>query len=108
MQLYSEDKRDYTRIVDAMGLFFQIRDDYANLMSKEYTDTKSFCDDITEGKFSYPVIHTIKTFPDDNRLLDILKMRTLDVELKKEAISILDKNGSFKFTVKILNELKAT
>eukprot|EP00049_Salpingoeca_infusionum_P010409 m.178225 g.178225 ORF g.178225 m.178225 type:complete len:160 (+) comp14639_c0_seq16:722-1201(+) len=35
MQTFSEDKRDYGPLLEVFGLYFQIRDDYANLQSKE-------------------------------------------------------------------------
>lgn len=83
--------RDYTQLLEVFGLYFQIRDDYANLQSKEvmeneislkhntyfllscnkrdlmptltqYEDNKSFCEDITEGKFSFPIIHSIRSY----------------------------------------------
>ena len=39
MQIFSEDKSNkYNPLIDSIGLFFQIRDDYANLVSKEYAD----------------------------------------------------------------------
>jgi geranylgeranyl diphosphate synthase type 3 len=60
MKIYSKDNRDFNQLIDCIGQFFQIRDDLANLCSKEYADSKSYCEDLTEGKFSYPVIHTIK------------------------------------------------
>ena len=44
-----------------LGLYFQIRDDYCNLSLKEYSENKSFCEDLTEGKFSFPIIHAIQT-----------------------------------------------
>ena len=70
MQLFSQDKSNkYDGLIDAIGLFFQIRDDYANLCSKEYADSKSFCEDLTEGKFSFPIIHNMKNNPNDDRLL---------------------------------------
>lgn len=69
MQVYSDDKRNYEPLVDAIGLFFQIRDDLANLCSKEYADSKSYCEDLTEGKFSYPVIHSLRKNPNDNELI---------------------------------------
>ncbi len=39
-------------------------------------DNKGFCEDITEGKFSFPIIHAIRAGPHDHRLLSILKQRT--------------------------------
>lgn len=109
MLLFSSDKRDFKGVCDAMGLFFQIRDDFANLCSQDYSDAKSFCDDLTEGKFSYPVIHSMRMKnPNTGRLFEILKMRTMDVELKKEAIEVLKANGSFEYTVATLKQLKST
>jgi geranylgeranyl diphosphate synthase type 3 len=35
LQLFSEDQRDLHKLVSLLGLFFQIRDDYANLMLAE-------------------------------------------------------------------------
>ena len=108
MQIYSEDKQNYTKLIEAIGLFFQIRDDLANLCSKEYADSKSFCEDLTEGKFSYPVIHSVRHGSKDSTqtLIDILKQRTTDVDLKKQAIQIMEANGSFVFTIGALNEIK--
>eukprot|EP01091_Cochliopodium_minus_P010353 TRINITY_DN2716_c0_g1_i3.p1 TRINITY_DN2716_c0_g1~~TRINITY_DN2716_c0_g1_i3.p1 ORF type:complete len:246 (-),score=64.98 TRINITY_DN2716_c0_g1_i3:366-1103(-) len=69
MQAFSENKTDYVPLVNKMGLLFQIQDDYMNLQSDEYAENKSFCEDITEGKFSFPIIHGIRTNPTDNRLI---------------------------------------
>jgi geranylgeranyl diphosphate synthase type 3 len=60
MKIYSNDERDFDELIDAIGQFFQIRDDLANLCSQEYACSKSYCEDLTEGKFSYPIIHAIK------------------------------------------------
>lgn len=35
MQLFSEDKKSYQSLYEKLGLLFQIRDDFANLISKE-------------------------------------------------------------------------
>lgn len=71
------------------GLYFQIRDDYENLVSVDYAKNKTFCEDLTEGKFSYPIIHAIRTDPADGRILSILRQRTQDEDLKKYAVSVL-------------------
>jgi geranylgeranyl diphosphate synthase type 3 len=36
------------------------RDDYANLTSEDYAANKSFAEDLTEGKFSFPILHAIR------------------------------------------------
>lgn len=72
MQLFSDNKDDYTKLAATLGLYFQIRDDYMNLVSKDYMKHKSHCEDLTEGKFSFPIIHAIKTYPNDNQVMRIL------------------------------------
>lgn len=71
MQLFS-DYRRFKALLDELGLFFQIRDDYANLHSKEYREDKSFCENITEGKFSFPAIHAIWLKPVSTQVQNIL------------------------------------
>ena len=39
---------------------------------QQYSDSKSYCEDLTEGKFSFPVIHAINTKPDDQQVISIL------------------------------------
>lgn len=50
----------FMNLVNSMSLYFQIRDDYVNLASEEYMKKKDFCEDLTEGKFSFPIIHCIR------------------------------------------------
>lgn len=84
MLLFSDNKDDFTKLAALLGktqaitqsktfcehikqllffkgLYFQIRDDYCNLTSKEYSDQKTYCEDLTEGKFSFPIIHAIQS-----------------------------------------------
>lgn len=46
-------------LINLIGLQYQIRDDYMNLRSGDYTHNKGYCDDLSEGKFSFPLIHAI-------------------------------------------------
>jgi geranylgeranyl pyrophosphate synthase len=39
-----------------LGRWYQIRDDYMNLKGTQYTQEKGFCEDLDEGKFSYPIV----------------------------------------------------
>jgi geranylgeranyl diphosphate synthase type 3 len=90
---------DFRPLVNNLGLYFQIRDDLVNLSDEEYFKSKSFCEDLTEGKFSLPIIHCIKNSkPNDTRLLSILKKRTDDIDVKKYAQTIMIKAGSLKYT----------
>lgn len=92
MLLFSDNEKDFTRLTALLGesrgdlssknlnhqysylfilsgLYFQIRDDYCNLSLKEYSENKSFCEDLTEGKFSFPIIHAIQIQKDDKQVL---------------------------------------
>lgn len=89
---------DYTTIVDNLAMYFQIRDDYINLADEEYMKSKSFCEDLTEGKFSYPIIHHIRTNPNDTRLISILKQRTEDIDVKRYAQGLMKDSGSMAYT----------
>lgn len=59
----------YSAVLHYAGLYFQIRDDYCNLSLKEYSENKSFCEDLTEGKFSFPIIHAIQSQDTDKQVL---------------------------------------
>ncbi|TMW46775.1 hypothetical protein DOY81_008144 [Sarcophaga bullata] len=105
MQLFSENKQDFSKLTAILGLYFQIRDDYCNLSLKEYTENKSFAEDLTEGKFGFPVIHAVRTQKHDKQVLHILRQRTQDIEVKKYCIRLLEKLGSFKYTREVLEKL---
>lgn len=79
-----------------------------NLTSEEYMKTRhAFADDLTEGKYSFPIIHCILFGKEMivSRLKEILKLRTKDDVLKKEAIELMRESGSFHYTTEKLSEL---
>ena len=43
--------------------------------------------------------------PHDNKIMNIIRQRTTDVEVKKYCISLLQKYGSFKYTLDVLDRL---
>eukprot|EP00698_Gefionella_okellyi_P011413 TRINITY_DN3004_c0_g1_i1.p2 TRINITY_DN3004_c0_g1~~TRINITY_DN3004_c0_g1_i1.p2 ORF type:complete len:306 (-),score=44.66 TRINITY_DN3004_c0_g1_i1:1063-1980(-) len=94
----SDSERALYAVVNKLALFFQILDDYLNLQSQKYFDNKSFCEDLTEGKFSFPIIHSIRLTPQDHRLSSILRQRTQDVDVKRYALRIMEETGSFQYT----------
>ena len=91
MQAFATTNKEtnFTSLVNNLGLYFQIRDDYINLADEEYMKIKTFCEDLTEGKFSFPIIHCVRTDPADTRLLSILKKRTDDVDVKRYAQQLM-------------------
>jgi len=98
---------DILTLVEKLGLYFQIRDDYINLVSEEYMKTRgTFGDDLTEGKFSLPVIHAILFGKMGDELKDILRKRTTDDDMKRRAIKIMEESGSLDYTKKELASLE--
>jgi len=105
MQAESASDTDCVPLVNTIGLIFQILDDYKNLSDTTYTANKGLCEDLTEGKFSFPVIHSIRSDPSNLVMLNILKQKTQDDEVKRYAISYLENTGSFSYTRKVLRGL---
>lgn len=97
--------RDCVPLVNLIGIIFQIADDYQNLSSAQYSKNKGLCEDLTEGKFSFPIIHSIRAAPDNVQLLNILKQKTEDEHVKKYAVQYMEGTGSFEYTRKVLDTL---
>jgi geranylgeranyl diphosphate synthase type 3 len=89
-----------------MGLIFQICDDYLNLSSSNYSKNKGLCEDLTEGKFSFPIIHSIRSQPGNLQLINILKLKTRDDQVKRYAVKLMDSAGSFEYTRRVVAQLR--
>lgn len=90
------------KLAETIGVAFQIQDDILNLTAT--SDSAQFVknyigSDITEGKRTLMVIHTLgKASPEDRkRLIEILNIHTSDDNLKQEAIVIIKKYGSVEY-----------
>ncbi|KAH7010647.1 geranylgeranyl diphosphate synthase [Microdochium trichocladiopsis] len=105
MQAESTALLDCVPLAHLMGLIFQIADDYKNLFDITYTQGKGICEDLTEGKFSFPIIHSIRSDESNPLLLNILKQKTADVEVKRRAVKYMQGTGSFDYTKKVLDVL---
>ena len=85
---------------ESLGIAFQMKDDVLDLTSAQFTERKGGSgQDITEGKRSLPVIHTLKVsnVKDRKRLIEILNMHTSDQKLRDEAIAIMQKHDSIEY-----------
>ncbi|EGO26372.1 hypothetical protein SERLADRAFT_447591 [Serpula lacrymans var. lacrymans S7.9] len=98
---------DYIPLVDLIGIYFQIRDDYMNLQSTQYTTHKGFAEDISEGKFSFPIVHGVRSKPDNRQILNVLQKRPKTPTLKIHTISYLkDTTNSFEYTLAVCRSLE--
>ncbi|KIJ66066.1 hypothetical protein HYDPIDRAFT_87429 [Hydnomerulius pinastri MD-312] len=98
---------NYIPLVDLIGIWFQIRDDYMNLQSNVYAEGKGFAEDLSEGKFSFPIVHGIREQPDNRQILSVLQKRPKSPTLKHHTISYLrDSTRSFDYTLSVLRSLE--
>ena len=87
------------RFAESIGVAFQMQDDVLDLTGKEFAEKKGGRgQDITEGKRTLSVIHTLKNANknDKKRLVDILSMHTSRQNLRDEAITIMRKYNSIE------------
>ena len=106
-------------LAQTVGHFFQIRDDYMNLVSADYTSQKGFAEDLDEGKLSYPLIVALSPPPPSpsssspsqnpnpsgrkqqirDQILGILMRKTpLDAETKRYIIKLMQETGALAET----------
>ena len=85
---------------ESIGVAFQIQDDILDLKGAGFAEKKGgHGKDITEGKRSLVVIHTLKVADskDKKRLVEILNMHTSNQKLVDEAIRIMEKYESIDY-----------
>ncbi|MEM3577788.1 MAG: polyprenyl synthetase family protein [Candidatus Bathyarchaeia archaeon] len=88
------------RFAESIGVAFQMQDDILDLTGEEFAEKKGgMGQDITEGKRTLMVIHTLKVAnaKDRRRLIEILNMHTTNQKLRDEAIKIMEKYGSLDY-----------
>ncbi|EUC27964.1 hypothetical protein COCCADRAFT_41432 [Bipolaris zeicola 26-R-13] len=116
MQVESEvtPQVDFHRLTLLFGRFFQIRDDYMNF--QDYTAQKGYCEDLDEGKFSYPVVYCLENYPEyRGHFLGIFRQRPtvatanacpLSGESKQYLTACLKKSGAFDKTIACLTDME--
>lgn len=98
---------DYIPLVNLFSIYFQIRDDYMNLQSTEYETNKGFAEDLTEGKFSFPIVHSIRADPTSRQVLNVLQKRPSTPTTKRYIIDYMQSHTkSFDYTLQVLRSLE--
>jgi geranylgeranyl pyrophosphate synthase len=96
------------RFAESIGVAFQMQDDILDLTSEEFAEKKGGRGrDITEGKRTLIVIHTLRVAKaeDRKRLIEILNMHTTNQRLRDEAIKIMEKYGSLDYVKKFARKI---
>ncbi|KAF7594628.1 hypothetical protein BBP40_008718 [Aspergillus hancockii] len=102
---------DLQHLITLLGRYYQIKDDYQNLASNEYTAKKGFCDDLSEGKFSFPLIHLLENSPNTGMLYKLIFEREsgykgdISEETKEFILSEMRCVGSLEHTLDVLTNL---
>jgi geranylgeranyl pyrophosphate synthase len=92
--------KKFGRFAESVGVAFQMQDDVLDLTSEDFAKKKGGRgQDITEGKRTLIVIHTLETAEpkDKERLVEILNMHTANQKLRDEAVTIMQKYGSIGY-----------
>ena len=96
------------KFAESLGIAFQIQDDILDLVSEEFAKGKGgLGKDITEGKLTLMVIHTIKkaSASDRKKLIEILEAHSSDEAEKNMAISIIKKYGSIDYAKRVAADM---
>nr|A0A2Z6FZ31.1 RecName: Full=Sesterterpene synthase btcA; Short=TS; AltName: Full=Betaestacins biosynthesis cluster protein A; Includes: RecName: Full=Terpene cyclase; Includes: RecName: Full=Geranylgeranyl diphosphate synthase; Short=GGDP synthase; Short=GGS; Includes: RecName: Full=Geranylfarnesyl diphosphate synthase; Short=GFDP synthase [Neocamarosporium betae]BBE36502.1 putative bifunctional terpene synthase [Neocamarosporium betae] len=102
----------FTSFIRTFGRYFQVRDDYMNLTSGEYTAGKGWCEDLDEGKLSYPLIECQKMAPASfTQIMGIFRAKQADTaqlsdETKKYVIELFRKSGVLDSTLDWIMEME--
>ncbi|KAE8312107.1 isoprenoid synthase domain-containing protein [Aspergillus transmontanensis] len=111
IEAHATPNNELRHLITLLGRYYQIRDDYQNIASDEYTAKKGFCDDLSEGKFSFPLIHLLENSPNASTLHRMIFDRQpveegeMSEETKSYIISQMKEVGSLDYTQEVLNSL---
>ncbi|KAK7724753.1 hypothetical protein SLS63_008447 [Diaporthe eres] len=106
MEMIDKNPRPFVR---QLSLYFQIRDDYQNLVSDQYAKQKGFAEDLDEGKISLPMIYTLQRARTRAELMGILKHKApgvLPLEVKQYMVREMRQSGALQATHQVLGSMQ--
>jgi geranylgeranyl diphosphate synthase type 3 len=106
LNLFSTDHENLIPVANLLGIIYQIRDDYMNLVSEKYSHMKGMVgEDLVEGKLSLPILHCLLTTRDSpvfRIIVNTSPEQRGDKNLIDECILYLEECGSLEFTKQML------
>jgi geranylgeranyl diphosphate synthase type I len=92
---------------ECVGVAFQIQDDVLNIVGDEAKYKKEIGGDISEGKRTLMVIHSLRKSKgaEKERLMKLLASKTRDQREIAEIVGIFKRNGSIEFAVEYAKRL---
>ena len=110
LECFADKMTSKTHLANLLGIIYQIRDDYLNLVDEKYSHLKGFAgEDLIEGKLSLPILHCLHHAPHDNIVR--LMLLTKDKEglkdnegLIRECIDYIASTGSLDYTLHLLRD----
>ncbi|CAI5759747.1 unnamed protein product [Candida verbasci] len=114
LNLFSEEKFDLIAVSNLLGILYQIRDDYLNLVDESYGLNKGIKgEDLIEGKLSLPILHCLietgKSSPVYKLLYEFQNpnKRKEQMDLISECIKYMEvESYSLKFTQDLILQYK--
>lgn len=100
-------------LANLMGIIYQVRDDYLNLIDKRYLEMKGMAgEDLVEGKLSLPILHAMANAHGSTPVHELLLELTTEERLKHPekvaaAITYLRECGSLAYTYNLLKSYEA-
>lgn len=94
-----------------LGRWYQVRDDYQNLQDEQYTAQKGLCEDLDEGKLSYPLTVCCARDPVAQRIImGIFRQRQdgtpLALNVKMQILDLFRRTGALQHTRDVIQELQ--
>ncbi|EAW24472.1 bifunctional terpene synthase/polyprenyl synthetase family protein [Aspergillus fischeri NRRL 181] len=102
---------ELSQLTKLLGRWYQVRDDYQNLQDEQYTAQKGLCEDLDEGKLSYPLTVCCNTDPTAQRIImGILRQRLpgtpLQFNVKMQILDLIRRSGALQQTWELLQKFK--
>lgn len=97
----------YMQVTNILGIMYQVRDDYLNLIDAGYAHMKGVAgEDLVEGKISLPILHCLhqsESTPVHKFIFETSREERLALtDLRQQCIDFMRDTGSLQFTKDLL------